>query len=173
MSVIFSSLVGIGGNVLSFEASPYISNLLNKNIKANNCNNVKIYGAVYDDSLKTVMYPVPDFSKFGSYGSFGISIKDSYGYQLKTLTIDSLDIQQEISFMKIDAQGSDLFAMRGAVNTINKYKMPIIFEYENIFDDEFGIKFEDYNSFISQIGYEIKDIIKGSGLNYLIMPSKK
>ena len=35
--------------------------------------------------------------------------------------------------MKIDVQGWDLKVLEGSVHTIEKNRMPIIFEYENIF----------------------------------------
>jgi hypothetical protein len=60
---------------------------------------------------------------------------------LSSLKIDSLNIPEKVSFMKIDIQGYDLLAMKGAVETIKRNRMPIIFEFEHLFQDELGINF--------------------------------
>ena len=44
---------------------------------------------------------------------------------------------KKISFFKIDVQGYDLNVLKGAKNTILKHKMPIMFEYEKDFENEF------------------------------------
>ena len=170
MTLLFSEMVGNKGKVYSFEADNYIHNILNKNIGANNRNNIiSICKAVYDNDGSTMFYPIQDFERFAAYGSYGIDPKANKGRSVKTITIDSLDIQSPISFMKVDVQGSDIFAMRGAIKTINKHKMPIIFEYEEQFQNEFNTSFEDYSNFIESINYKIEDII--NDINYLTLPN--
>jgi len=130
MSVLFSQLVGSSGHVHSFEADPFIYELLQKTFAANNCQNVTAHlGAVYDRPGKQLFYPVQDFIRFGAYGSYGIDPNAKSGRTVETLNIDSLNIETPISFMKVDIQGSDLFALRGAVETIKRHRMPIIFEF--------------------------------------------
>jgi len=87
---------------------------------------------------------------------------------VKSLTIDSLNIERPISFMKIDIQGGDLQAMKGAVNTIKRHKMPILFEYEFHFEDELQLCFQDYVDFVHDIGYRFTKVVNGH--NYLICP---
>jgi hypothetical protein len=70
--------------------------------------------------------------------------------------------------MKIDVQGGDLFAMQGAVKTIEKYKMPIIFEYEYAFEEEQNLNFQEYVDFVKSINYKFARVINGQ--NYLILP---
>jgi hypothetical protein len=48
--------------------------------------------------------------------------------------------------------------------------MPIIFEYEEQFQDEFNTSFADYENFTKSINYKIEDII--TDINYLILPKK-
>lgn len=172
MAVIFSRLVGKDGQVLAFEADNYIFSVLKKNIKANRCHNIKAFlGAVYDKSGRTVIYPVQDFRRFPSYGAYGLDPKAKSGRTVHTLAIDDLNIRKHISLMKIDIQGSDIFAMRGAVRTINKYRMPIIFEYEEQFQKEFNTTFQDYIDFVDSIAYKVDKVIYG--INYVITPDTK
>lgn len=84
------------------------------------------------------------------------------------MTIDDLAIEEPVSFMKVDVQGCDLFAMQGAVRTIAKYKMPILFEFEQQFQDQYGTDFEDYVSLVHSIGYRFAETVMG--INYLILP---
>ena len=155
--------------VYSFDAQKMIFEILEKNIECNNIKNVKLfYNAVYDTDNVEFIFPEPDLVRFSSYGSYGIDLKAQKGVPVKSLTIDSLNIDIPISFMKIDIQGSDLAAMRGAVNTIAKYKMPIIFEYEEQFQQEFNTTFQDYVDFVDSIGYKFLKTIQE--INYLIVP---
>jgi len=168
MTLLFSEFVGKRGCVYSFEADAFIFEVLQKNIAINKRNNIKpICNAVYNVSGRTLFYPVPDFQRFGSYGSYGIDPNAKDGRSVETITIDSLNIQDHISFMKVDIQGSDLFALQGSVETIKKHQMPIIFEYEEQFQDEFQTSLEDYLQFINAIDYRVEKII---GINYLIVP---
>ena len=86
-------------------------------------------------------------------------------------TIDGLNINTPISFMKVDIKGSDLFALRGAVETIKRNRMPIIFEFEQQFQAEFGTSFQDYVDFVDSISYRFeKLVLEPESINYLIVP---
>ena len=156
MSVAFSRLTGPTGKVHSFEADDFVFDLLLRNIEANGCKNIEPhFGAVWNDDGLTLHYPEPDFERFGSYGSYGIDMNATSGREVKSYTIDSLNISGPVSVMKVDIQGSDLFAMKGARNLIAREKPAIIFEYEEQFLKEFGTSYEDYMNFIDEIGYVI------------------
>jgi FkbM family methyltransferase len=169
MSVLFSRFVGAGGQVHSFEADPFIYELLQKTFAANNCQNVTAHpGAVYDRPNQQLFYPVQDFKRDPAYGSYGIDPNATAGRTVKTLTIDGLNINTPISFMKVDIQGSDLFALRGAVETIKRHRMPILFEFEQQFQAEFRTSFQDYVDFVNSISYRFEKLVMD--INYLIVP---
>ncbi len=171
MSLLFSQRVGPGGIVYAFEADDFICEVLKKNIAANQCTNIKpICKAVYNKNDAVMLYPVQDFKRFDSYGSYGLDPKAKEGREVRTITIDSLDIPEPISFMKVDVQGSDLFVLEGAVETIKRHQMPILFEYEEQFGDEFNARWPNYKDFIESISYRIEKTIYE--INYLIIPKK-
>jgi FkbM family methyltransferase len=169
MSILFSKWVGPTGEVIAFEADDIIFGILEKNLAANHCSNVRaICGAVFDTPGAKKFYPVPDFTRFASYGSYGLDPRAKEGRTVETITIDGLAIEKPISFMKVDVQGSDIFALRGATETIRRHQMPIIFEFEEQFQEEFGTSFDDYRAFIEKISYRVEDVV--DGINYLIVP---
>jgi FkbM family methyltransferase len=170
MSICFSKMVS-SGRIYSFEAEPFINSILQKNVRANNCTNIRVIGgAVYHKNDEKLVFPEPDFVRFDSYGSYGIDPNRKEGRTVESFTIDSLNIKEPISFMKVDVQGSDLFALMGAKETIQKNKMPIVFEFEQQFQEEFHTTFNDYADFIRDIDYSFKEII--AGINYLIVPKE-
>jgi FkbM family methyltransferase len=129
MSILFSNMVGEEGTVHSFDADDWVFEILKKNIEANNKKGKIIphFGAVHDVAGEILVFPVQDFKEFSAYGAYGIDYNATSGRQVKTITIDSLQIEEPISFMKVDIQGGDLHAMKGAIQTIQKNKMPILF----------------------------------------------
>ena len=156
MAVAFSRMVGPGGAVHAFEADEFVFDLLQRNLKENNCDNVvPHFGAVWKDDGLLLYYPEPDFERFGSYGSYGIDMKAESGRQVRSFTVDSLNIEEPISLIKVDIQGSDLFAMMGARQTILRHQPAIIFEYEDQFQSEFGTSLEAYMNFVRDIGYVV------------------
>lgn len=172
MSVVVSKIIESKGKgkVYSFEAEPFVGEVLQKNVKLNNCKNVEIVlGAVHNKSGEKLIFPEPDFKRFDSYGSFGIDPEATAGRTVETLTIDELNIQEKISFIKVDIQGSDLFALQGAKNTILKNKPVIVFEFEEQLQNEFKTSFNDYVEFVRSINYKFISIL---GLvNYIIIPN--
>lgn len=173
MSVLFSKLVGDNGTIFSFEADNFIFEILKKNIIVNNEeDHIKpIFGAVYNTPDEVLYFPEQDFKEFGTYGSYGIDYKkNTGGREVKSITIDSLQIAQPISFIKIDIQGGDLQAMEGAIETIKRNKMPILFEYEYLFEERLMMCFQDYVDFVSKINYRFERVINGQ--NYLILPNQ-
>jgi len=170
MSVLFSSMVGENGTVHSFDADNWVYEILKKNIAANNKQGKIIphFGAVHNVPDETLIFPEQDFIQFGAYGAYGIDYNAKIGRKVKTITIDDLKIEKKISFMKIDIQGGDLQAMQGAKKTIEKNKMPILFEYEYHFEDRFNMCFQDYVDFVQSLNYKFHKVICGH--NYLIIP---
>lgn len=169
MSILFSEMTGDDGMVYAFEADDFVFDVLKKNIEANDRKNIEpLFGAVFDESGKDLFFPKQDFERFDAYGSYGIDPNAHTGRMVPSIAIDDLSFEMPISFMKVDVQGSDLFAMQGATRTIRSHRMPILFEFEQQFQGEFGTSFRDYVRFVDSIGYEFVDVI--NQINYLVAP---
>ncbi len=169
MSLLFSRMVGSSGVVHSFEAQRAVFELLKRNIEINGVANVRpTFGAVLNETGRVLHFPAPDFTRFASYGSYNVPLDATQGDEVTSLQIDDIDFDRPISFMKVDVQGCDLFALQGAKNTIEKHKMPILFEFEQRFQNEYGTTFQDYVKFVNDINYQFVETILD--INYLIMP---
>ena len=152
-------------------AQEFVFKLLKKNININKCNAKSFYNLVGNES-KTVKVKITELDRFSTWGSNNIIITDDdkkFNY-IKAIKIDDLNIKEKISFMKIDVQGKDLEVLKGAEQTILKNKMPILFEYEKLFENVYGYKFKDFENFIDKINYKIQ--LKSES-DYLILPKIK
>ena len=155
--------------VYAFEAYKYISEILQKNVLINN-SKVKVHNCVLsDESKKNLIISESILKEFNNYGSNFVDLKkkSNQGNLVDSVKIDDLNIQQEVSFMKIDVQGYDLKVLRGAEKTIKRNKMPIIIEYSKEFESKFNYKFSDFLEILKKINYKIEERI--SEANYLIV----
>ena len=168
MSIEFSKAVGPAGKVYSFEAQDVVFRLLQKNIEANKCTNVELINrAIWDKENITLYFPEPNMSGPAPYSGNYVT-EAQKASPVQSVTIDSLNIPEPISFMKIDIEGADIFALRGAQNTILKNKMPVIFEFSQHVQADFNTSFQDYVSFTESINYQFAEIVME--YNYLIIP---
>jgi len=109
MAVLMSAFVGASGKVCAFEADDFVYSILEKNAQLN-CSNIEpVFGAVHTRSNETLYFPVQDFERFQTYGSYGIDYVHGRGRPVKTVAIDDMAFDTPISFMKVDIQGGDLF----------------------------------------------------------------
>ncbi|MDL2307143.1 FkbM family methyltransferase [Desulfovibrio sp. OttesenSCG-928-C06] len=169
MSILMAKHVGKLGNVYAFEANKFVYSVLKKNIAINDAHVTPYFGAVYSKSGETLHFPQLNFERFACYGSYGLDYTTRDGVPVTSVAIDDLTFPGQISFMKIDLQGSDLFALHGATKTIKKHKMAIIVEYEKAFEHECGYSLEEFAQFIKYIDYKVIDIIDNT--NYLLAPN--
>ena len=168
MSLPFSRIAGEGGKVVSIEASPYIHRLLELTLEANNIHNVELLNlAVFDKSGVELVYPRPNLETHATYGSYGIDPSAPEGFKIKGVALDDLEFTTPVSFIKVDVQGADLSAMKGAMNLIARDRPAIVFEYEDDLSLKFGYSSNDYRSFIEEIGYKIERQFYS---DYLILP---
>lgn len=154
--------------VYSFEAEPFVAKVLRINIEANNLTHeIRILDkAVWWNTVESISFPEPDFASMDSWGSYGLDPNRRNCRTVQTITVDSLNLEHPIAFMKIDIQGSDLAALKGARETIKKHRMPIIFEYEEMFATRFDYSFQDYIDYVESINYKFHRVIEN---NFLIV----
>lgn len=179
MALHFSKL-NQGGTVHCVEASEFVFRYLEKTISINpECNNIKLYyAAAWDESNRDIKMNIAT-GQGDNYHS-GASVRpaesplfDHMDYHLvKTLAVDDMVLDNKVSLIKIDVQCSDLFALRGAKNTIMTHKPVVIFEYETAYNHIFGYTWEDYVNFLQQVNYKIVASVANNNHDFICVSNE-
>jgi FkbM family methyltransferase len=148
------------GEVVAFEAQERIFYALAGNITLNNCFNARALWAAIGSENGVIRVPRLDYFTPSSFGSLevretsnpeNIGQKVDYsdaGTQLTSMvTIDGFNFPR-LDFLKIDIEGMEMEALKGAEKTIARTHPQIL--VEKIKSTE-----TDITSFLSQLGYQI------------------
>lgn len=169
-TVQFAKLTTDKGKVISFEPQPLIYNVLTTNILLNNLTSIveqhKL--GLCDKATLRRMTPLSDqiFSEGCiNYGGRGISNEGEE--EVNTVLIDDFNFKR-LDFLKMDIQGSELEALNGGLNTINKFK-PIIF-LENYKDNT---KDQQAMNFLLELGYTCRRLIGNHNEDCILLDDKK
>jgi FkbM family methyltransferase len=123
-TVELSRLVGPGGVVHSFEPQRLTFQLLCANVALNSCSNVFAHHMAVGATGGTILVPSLDPEELHNYG--GLSLLGSgRGEPVALITIDSMDLG-DCQFIKIDIEGMETEALRGAAATIERFR-PILY----------------------------------------------
>lgn len=137
------------GKVYAIEAQEKLFYALAGNIVLNNLFNIKAINAAVsnEDGLMTI--PEPDYAKAASFGSFELikneqteNIGQFVDYSKTTLEIPKIRLDQlklkRCDFIKMDVEGMEVMALKGALETIERCKplMCIEFIKSNVIDIE-------------------------------------
>lgn len=156
LTITASKLVGEKGDVFAYEAHPRTFSYLKRNVEDNHCDNVSTYNFAIGDREENVT-----FSDY--YASDLNSVEDGGKFSVEMKTLDGLlKNVQTIDLLKLDIEGSELSALRGAVETLKKTKA-IYFESAERSFTRFGYKLKDVVAFLKEnefICYQTK----GSGV---------
>jgi FkbM family methyltransferase len=133
-------MVGEEGHVHAFEPQEFVRYTLCGNVALNNLYNVTVYDRPLGSTDDKILYCVNKELK----NDDGVYFYDEEGQHfgglelieerrfdndvaLKTISIDSLDLQR-LDFMKLDVEGAEVAALKGAVKTIEKHQPIMILE---------------------------------------------
>jgi len=160
----------IAKKVVAFEPQSACNYALLCNLRDNNVNNVQVYNYALGEKKETKYFPkwaqsnnkcnfgggslIPHYHAIGDEGTGECktnSFTEYTGEQVEVITLDELNIQDEISFIKIDIEGYESKFLKGAKETLarNKYP-PILIEIHN---DEYAKETLDI---LYNMGYNVK-----------------
>ena len=121
-TLLSSILVGDDGRVIAFEPLPDNLAYLHKHIEVNDLSNVHVIEAAISDMI--------GFSKFAMGSSSTSGRLDATGeLTVKTFTLDDVVLRKKLPLpevIKIDIEGAEARALRGAINVLSKAS-PVIF----------------------------------------------
>ena len=161
-TVLFSHLVGRNGLVHAFEPVPPTFAVLEASVR-NKCNfdnvvlNQKGIGELEGEF--TVHVPAGDLGQasFKEHAIASWQSKQREEYLCKVTTLDTYIARnpeiKRCNFMKIDIEGGELPAMRGAVGFLQQFMPVLHFEYYHEWTKAFGYNATDIVNFLTEIGY--------------------
>lgn len=136
--------------VYSFEPLPSNVEIFKRNLQANNITNVDIF--------QTAVAASNGLLKIYSKGDMVKKNQTGLEIEIEARTIDSLDLDS-CSLIKLDVEGFEVDALRGAINLIKRCKPKFIIETHSLF-----LRKETEN-FLSQFGYKLFHEGRGTWVN--------
>ncbi|MDZ5697635.1 FkbM family methyltransferase [Chelativorans sp. M5D2P16] len=123
MTLLFSKLVGPDGFVYSYEILPDNAEIVRRNVELNRLVNVEVFPYGIGDTVMNTL----------ALSHHGNGVASSSGDV--SVSIVPLDLQfgrkRQVHFLKIDVEGSELAALRGARETIKEHRPLIDLEVHN------------------------------------------
>src|SRR5688572_9449958 len=119
------------GRVIAFEPLPSIRTVFEENIRLNNFSNIKIFEAGLSDKKGTLEIHEVEDEHEGLATFFLGDRKSKKSFKVPLVKLDEIADGREftrIDFIKIDIEGGELNALRGAQNTIRRFKPAIMLE---------------------------------------------
>jgi len=155
------------GKVLAFEPMPKMHALLEENKALNQFDNIVILK--YGLSAQEGMLPIHEIENAHE----GLSTFFPGNQKSRTITnvplkvfdaeVDSLGIER-IDFIKIDIEGSELSALKGAIKSIQKFKPLVMVEINQQTYGMAGYSIDDVYSFLADLSYTPFAITKTGAL---------
>ena len=93
-------------------------------------------------------------------GSTHVKNEKSEQSVVPTLTIDDLNLES-CDLIHLDIEGYELFALKGAVETIKKFKPVIAFEFHDAWAGRYQYNKSTIENFVIDLGYSLKAIEQG------------
>ena len=196
-----SEIVGPSGRVIGFEPIPFTYEVNQRVLKHFGIENADVHQLGVGDENKKTKFTVP-VAGFGgiSGGLAHLSGRENdedgkekyYNFErneevdAEIVRLDDfLDSKIDaLSFVKIDVEGGEYFAIDGMKSTISKYRPVMIVEIQPYFFQGYGISEPQLKELIQELGYKsflfddkegILNLFEGDYLdrNYVLIPDEK
>jgi FkbM family methyltransferase len=161
--------------IYGFEPMPNTYQVLAKNIRLNGIQNAVLYKKGVADKPGMTKYA---WSIKGNPGGSGLANNPigipswcspmNEDIPVELITIDSMDLDQ-LDFMKLDVEGYEPLVIKGAINTITKYKPVIVMEiWKSHYTNETDLQYvnELFKDLID-IGYVVEYL---EGVDFIFLP---
>ncbi len=156
-SALASSLVGENGKVFSFEPSPYAFAKLKKMADSTPFQNIRTYPIALSDTPGQLKLPVPQ------EGNHTPSFLDKTNSNQVSVDVQRLDVClssekiSEIDLLKIDVEGFELKALKGAENLFKSRKIKnIICEFNEYWLREAGTSSNELLQFLMDNDFDLR-----------------
>lgn len=171
-SVRLSQIAGHLGKVYAFEPIPFTCRVFEEIISYFNIENVELFEKGVADKNEKIDFHIP-IQEFGALSTSlshiairnnNLSEKEKF-YQFNNHETISCEVVQiddfllpklkKLSFVKIDIEGAEYFALKGMLKTIEKFKPVILVEIQPFFLKGFEVSEKQIQNLISSAGYSM------------------
>ncbi|MBK9734235.1 MAG: FkbM family methyltransferase [Saprospiraceae bacterium] len=157
------------GHVLAFEPVSLQRKLLEKNKEINNFNNIKIFDYGLGDKLSQLpIYTSEDTNLHhgrheGLSSLYSSSERNILQEIIDIKVFDDLFLNQldRLDFIKIDIEGAELYALKGMIKSIQKFKPTVLIEINEDTFNSAGYHTSDVILFFKDYNYSFYKISKG------------
>lgn len=155
LSVFLSKQTGPCGQVLAFEADDYVHDVLQHNITINQYENIRALKALVAEQDNDMYdFPAAQGTRFPSYSDYRVSEGNVPG-TIRSISIDDLGIDTQVSIMLVDVNGMELKVLEGAVETISKYNPVIVVTNNETYWKAQDTSPEELSEFVKGLGYDV------------------
>lgn len=168
MAIVAALAAGPAGRVISFEPNPAARRYFEQNISLNHVQNIRIEPIGLSDRDGEVSF----FAQKGT-ASWNSSLFEEFiapGYETEKMTIRTKTLDQYAAetglvpkLIKIDIEGSEFLALKGAGETIRKYHPVLIMEFNPDAAAAAGTTIGEIVGFLQKESYRLV-VFKRSGL---------
>ncbi len=157
-SLLFARLVGVNGQVISFEPEPSNFKFLEKNIASNDFTCIEAYNLALSDKATTMDLYVGEISQTtSSFIRENILYEDNVDrISIKTVELDEFLKEKDIAhvdFIKIDVQGVEEAVFHGAEKLLKSPGLSIMMEFWPYGLQKAGTDVSNFLSTIEQFGF--------------------
>jgi FkbM family methyltransferase len=155
-SVLMGKQISTNGLLVSFEPQRIIYQQLCGNLILNNIYNAVVYQAALGDGSQKItnMRPVEYQAPWVNIGDTSVG---EDGEEVAIYTLDEIGLET-VSFIKMDVQGYELFALQGAENILTNQQPDLFIEVEPHQLVKFGVTENQLLDYIKSFGYSIYKI---------------
>ena len=163
----FTASLSKNNKVLAYEASSSIKDEFNKNLSLNNFKNINCKNLAISDTNNKIIELYESENDWES--SINHSVFDKkITSKTKTTTIDfelqDYDLKEYILCIKLDIEGSEFNALKGAKNIIKKFNPIFIIEISKYNINQMNSNLDFLNNFLLENNYLIFDLYQNKVL---------
>lgn len=150
-SVLASRLVGDGGRVVSVEASSAFHELLLRQVRLNQCRNVRAVNAAVSDSRQTLTFVLASSANMGANSIVPYDGPAESSFEIEARPLPDVLGAAEIAgarIIKIDVEGAEGSVVRGMAPMLSQLRQDVEITVEVTPDR------------MSQLGYSVEELLK-------------
>jgi len=161
-TTIMAKLVGSGGKVHAFEPSRREFGSIKKTIGQNRQDNIVLNHSALSDKTGTVIMNIAkseNMAALNTIGNVSHPAAKEGDFDQVEVQLDTIDNYittggfQRVDLIKIDVEGAELMVLKGAEETLKRYRPQIICEFSDLTTKGFGYQAKEIFDWLAQKGY--------------------